>query len=67
VVSSNRAITVQFAPAKRRYTFELGKRACEGSLIAESRPKSHLGQAQFKFTKQAFRHVDSKPDEPLVD
>ena len=67
VVSSNCATTVQFAPAKRRCPFERGKRACEGSLIAESRPKSHLGQTQVGFAKQILRRLYSKPDEPLMN
>jgi hypothetical protein len=67
VVSSNRATTVQFAPAKRRCPFERGKRACEGSLIAESGPKSNLCQTQFGFAKQILRRVDSKLDEPLMN
>src|SRR5580693_5769040 len=66
VVSSNCATTVQFAQAKRRCPFERGKRACEGSLIAESRPKSHLCQAQFGFAKQILGRVDPKFDEPLM-
>ena len=67
MVSSNRATTVQFAPAKRRYTFELGKRACESGLIAESRPKSRLCQSQFGFAKQILGRVDPKFDEPLMN
>jgi hypothetical protein len=67
MVSSNRATTVQFAPAKRRCPFECGKRAGEGSLIAESRPKSHLCQTQFGFSKQILRRVDSKLDQPLMN
>ena len=67
LVSSDRAATVQFAPAKRRCPFERGKRACEGSLIAESRPKSHLCQTQVRFAEQILRRVDSELDEPLMN
>lgn len=67
VVSSPRAITVQFAPAKGRCPFERGKRAREGSLIAKSRAKSHLCQTHFGFAKQILRRVDSKLDEPLMN
>src|SRR5580704_16928844 len=67
MVNSNRATTVQSAPAKRGCPFKCGKRACEGSLIAESRPKSHLCQTQFGFAKQILRRVDSKLDEPLMN
>src|ERR1700722_6158771 len=67
MVSSNRATTVQFSPTKRRCPFERGKRSCKSSLIAESRPKSHLCQTQFGFAKQILGRVDPKFDEPLMN
>ena len=58
-----------FAPAKQRCPFERSERACECSLIAESRPKiPPLPDSAPGSLSQIFPlRVDSKLDEPLMN